>query len=169
MAISKSDYRVVTPLGTRATPVTYWRYAGVDRFVKLPLGAPGEIKNGVVVKLEGYSNAAQRKQAKDNGYAPDYDFEFLIVDWVEPVREERAATVAEKKQLLGTFDQYKDFTEKQWKDLPYELTVDKEPIIHNDYQTFMQNYGGENEVATVYEIMKGHKYSRDFFEGSVDV
>lgn len=204
MAISKKDFRVQTPLGFLATPITYWAYAGVVEFKP---GIPG-----VVVKFNGYTDAKARAAAKENGYLPDHYFEFLITDWQETIPHTRPATLEEKKNIAAVNpaltplivftdeqrqelgdqylesleeDQRSQVTDKQLKGIvdgriaeviderlnaqPYDILENEEVIQHKDYTNFMLNYGKDTEAAAVYEIMKTHQYSRDFFAGAKDI
>lgn len=181
MAITKNYIHA-----NRATPITYWKYAGMDRFVNLKESDGHTLTGpGVVILLDGYINQESRDAARENGRGPDQVVEFLITNWVDPVQEVRPATVEEKKAkwpgLAGVRTVDEDgnvtwvgaqLTEEGWAAMPMDIVVSEQKVPHNDYNDFRAALltGDEDLIAkTAYEILKRCNTSANFFDGALDV
>lgn len=148
--------------GNRATPLSYWRYAGVLRFETLE--PPHTILGKVaVIKLDGYVSAESRATSKDSGAIADFTHEFLLGNWQETFTETRPATIEEKKAARPDLND--EYIEKIIVDIIVKETV----VDHNDFDDFMKDFGTAKEAETAYRILKSTAIHTDFFGGSVDV
>ena len=149
---------------------SYWRYAGVIRYVNdLVIRHYDEPQAGVVIKLEGYDSAEHRNLVKLGQASCEFFHEFVICNWIEVTQTTRPATVAEKKAAFAPRIPAEELTDEEWASVKYDIVTDEEIVEHKDLERFMAAVGTNQEAAVAYDIFKTHKFSSDFYEGAEDV
>ena len=159
MAIEKEQV-----IGNKATPISYWRYAGLKSLGTINDPQEGPIQAAVIL-ADGYASEDAREAAKTNGRIADHTVEFLITNWKERVQEARPATVEEKKLHNPTLE----MTDEEWESYPFDIVTRDELVPHNDLDAFRAALGGPDEAKVAYRLFKSNKYSFEFFKEGKDV
>lgn len=159
----------------KATPITYWKYSGFERMVNNLIvqntptddnGAPIK-QTAIVVRMDGYSTAQARQDAKANLRLADASHEFLISNWQENIEHTRPATLEEKKAVPQIAAMVASGTSIN--DIPYDILLSVEKILHADYDEYKADLNTAQEAATAYRLLKSHPSSSGFFANSTDI
>lgn len=159
----------------KATPITYWKYAGFDRLVKNVIrpeaaaddeGQPIPQK-GVVILLDGYTSQDIRNSdgVKSDGLEPDKTHEFILFNWIERTQNTRPATLEEKK----TQKQFKDKTDDELNAIDVDILLGENETPHNDFDIYMKAINTPDEAKITYGLLKAGPCSRHFFSDATDI